>query len=79
MNDGFEGEFASTGDDRAAERNGARLAKFAERSVAAAFFNRTRNALRQEQSPRNDVAVPRVHDHIDILVEKVAINGLEMH
>ena len=79
MDYGFEREFASAGDDRAAERNWAEFTQFAERSVAAAFLDGTGDTLRQKQPPRNDVAVPSVHDDVDVLVEKVAINDLKLH
>ena len=79
MDNGFEWELASTGDDRAAERNWAEFAQFAERSVTAAFLDGAGDALRQKQPPRNDVSVPSVHDDIDVLVEEVTINGLKLH
>lgn len=57
-----------------AKRNCPVLGKFAKRSVSTATFNRSRDALRKQQPPRNDVSIPSVDDDIDVLIEKVALH-----
>ena len=38
----------------------------------------TRDPLRKKQPPRDDVAVPSVDDHLDVLIEQVAVDDSEV-
>ena len=49
-------------------------ADFSEWSVASTTFDGTRNALRQQEPPRNDVAVPCVDDDFHVLIEQIAFD-----
>ena len=53
--------------------------KFLKRGRAAALFDGSRNALRQEQPPRDDISVPGVDDYIDVLIEQIAVDDFDSH
>ena len=79
MDDGPKRQLASGGFDCAAEGNGAFAGNFTKGSVAGAAFDGARHALRQQQPPRNNVAVPGVDDDLYVLVEEVAVNDFDLH
>jgi hypothetical protein len=55
------------------------LGKFLERAETATPLDRPRHALGQEQPPGNDVAVPGVDDHVNVLIEEIALYDLNVH
>jgi hypothetical protein len=50
-----------------------------ERLDSPAAFNRARDALRQQQPPRDDVSVPRVNNYFYWLIEEVTIHDHDTH
>jgi hypothetical protein len=67
VNNGAEGEAPGAGHDRPAERNRPHPCQFSKWTIAAASLYRARYALRKQEPPRDDVAVPCVDDDLDIL------------
>jgi len=59
--------------DRASQWNRPMASDLTERLDSLAAFNRARDALRQQQPPRDDVSVPRVNNYFYGLIEKIAI------
>jgi hypothetical protein len=58
---------------RTAPKSGIAVAsQFPERSISGAALDCSRNSLRQEEPPRNDLS--GVHDHVDVLIEQVAFD-----
>lgn len=35
--------------------------------------------MREEEPPRDDVAVPGVHDRLDVLIEEIAVDDQDLH
>jgi hypothetical protein len=52
------------------------LSKWVE---AGTTLDRTRDSLRNQQPPRDDVAVPRVDDCVAFLVEEITIDDPKEH
>ena len=50
-----------------------------ERLDSTAAFNRARDALRQQQPPRDDVSVPGVNNYFYGLIEKITIRDKNLH
>ena len=50
-----------------------------ERIDSPAAFNRARDALRQQQPPRDDVSVPGVDNYFYWLIETVTIRDKDLH
>jgi hypothetical protein len=65
--------------DRATERDRASVPQLSKRLVTRPTFDGTRNSLRQQQPPRDDVSVPGVDDDIHILIKQVSINNSKLH
>jgi len=61
------------------ERNRAKSPDLAKWTQAASTLYRTRDALRKQEPPRNDVAVPRVDNDFDRLVEQVTFDDLRLN
>jgi len=53
--------------------------EFSERLQPSAPFDDPGAPLRQEQPPRNDVAIPCVDDHVNLVVEQVSIDDSHSH
>jgi hypothetical protein len=47
--------------------------KFLERAGAATTLDRPGDTLRQQKSPGDDVPVPGIDDHVNVLAEEVAV------
>jgi hypothetical protein len=75
VDDAPERQPPRAGLDRTAQRNRPLAAELSERLQAATPFDGPRHALRQEEPPRDDVAIPRVDDDLDVLVEQVTVNN----
>lgn len=52
-------------------------AKLPKGPRACRAFDRSRDALRQEQPPRDEISIPGVHDRVDLLIEKIAGHGCD--
>jgi len=50
-----------------------------ERLDSPATFNRSRDALRQQQPPRDDVSVPGVDNYFYGLIEKITVRDKDLH
>ena len=61
------------------EWNGTSASDFNERTVPGATLDRPGDALGYEKPPRNDVAIPCVHDDVDVLVEQVTFDYVGLH
>ena len=72
VDDGAEGQPASAGLDRSAQRNWSVSSQLAERLVSGAALDGPVDALRQQQPSRDDIAVPSVDDDFDVLVEQIS-------
>ena len=59
--------------------NGSHASEFSERLQPSAPFDGPGDSLRQEQPPWDDVPIPGVDDHVNILVEQVSINDDHFH
>lgn len=53
--------------------------EFAERLLPSAFPDRARYALRKQQPLRDNVAIPRVDNRINALIEHIAFNNFRSH
>jgi hypothetical protein len=69
MDDRLERQLAGRGKHGAAEGNCPLPSHFLERRNSASSLDRSRNALGKKQPPWNDVAVPRVDDYVNGLIE----------
>lgn len=55
------------------------LAHLPERPTAGLTANGYRDSLGQQQTVRNEVAVPGIDDHLDRLAQQIAFNELNLH
>ena len=65
--------------DRASQWNRAMASDLTERLGPPAAFDRTRDTLRQQQPPRDDVSVPGVDDYFYGLIEKITLRDKDLH
>lgn len=79
MDDPAERQTAGGGEHRTTERNGAELRKLTEWLNARPALDGTRNSLRNQKPPRQDVAVPRVDNCDNGLIKQVAFYDVEVH
>ncbi|MGA9043241.1 MAG: hypothetical protein WB421_22270, partial [Terriglobales bacterium] len=59
--------------------NRAMASDLTERLDSPAAFNRARDALRQQQPPRDDVSVPGVDNYFYGLIEKITVRDKDLH
>lgn len=74
MNDAFEGQASSGSENGMTKRNWTVPRELTKGAIARLTFDRPGDAVRNEEPPRDDVAIPWVDDGIDPLAEKVPIN-----
>jgi hypothetical protein len=79
MDDGPEGQSASTGFDRAAERNRAVPHQLPEWFITGLALDDPSNPLRQQEPPGDDVALPGVDDDLHVLVEQITFANSQCH
>ena len=72
MNYSLELQIACARFDGAAEWNCAELPKLSKWLESGSPLDRARDALGQEQPPRNDIPVPCIHDNFNVLVQEIA-------
>ena len=75
----LNGEPTRRSQDGPAQRDRPVLAKFFERLCTASMLDCPRDALGQQEPPRDDVAVPGVDDHVNGLVEQIALDDGHIH
>lgn len=73
MNDAAKRQVTSAGVARGAERHRS-IAELTKRQVASPTFDRCGDALRKQQPPGDDVAIPGIDDGVDVLLEKIAVD-----
>jgi len=61
------------------QRDGTALCNLFERVCSALTFNSPRYALRQKQPSGNDIPIPAIYDHLNILIKNIAINDFRFH
>src|SRR5262245_47790821 len=69
VDNALERQSTRTRKHRTAKGDWSDLTQLAKRLMASALLDRARNALRNEQPPRDNVAVPSVDNDLDVLVE----------
>lgn len=74
MNDGLKRESSRTGDRRTTERQHSKLSEFFERGKATTLLDRARDALWEKKPPRNQIPIPGVDDHLDILIKQITLD-----
>ena len=77
MDNALERQLSRRGVNRSAKRNRAVPGQFPKRLITAPPLDRPGNALRQQEPPRNDVAIPGIDDHVDLLVEQIAFDDAD--
>ena len=78
VDDPAEGQASGSRQHRLAKLKDAVAANFSERCVAAAFLDGSAYPLRQQQPPRDEVAVPWVDSAIHRLFEQISFNKLDV-
>ncbi len=68
MNDGLIWKTSSTCNHCSTKRQYSELPEFFERSKPATLLDCSRYALWQQEPPRNEVPIPGVDDHLDVLI-----------
>jgi hypothetical protein len=53
--------------------------EFPERAGATTPFDRPGHALWEQEPPRDDVPIPGIDDHVNVLVEEIALDDLNVH
>ena len=79
MDDVLERKPARASDDRMAKRNRAPARDLTKRREPGSLLDRAGHALRDQEPPRDDVAIQRVDDRFDSLIEKVALDNVGIH
>jgi hypothetical protein len=79
MDDGLEREFPGRREHCATQRNRPVLSEFLEWADSTSPLNRSRHTVGQQQPPGDDIPVPGVDDHINVLIEKIALNDSHVH
>jgi hypothetical protein len=79
MNDPPERQGPGTGQHGSAERKYPMAAQFTKGLCPTATLDLTRDSLGEEKPPGKDIPVPGVDDHVNVLVEEIAVDELDSH
>lgn len=79
MNNPLIGQSSRLGEYGMAQRDRPMFGQFFKWTGSTTFFYRARYTLRQQQPPRNNIAIPCVDDDVHVLIEQITFYNKRHH